>query len=77
MEFLQSRIIRWMLRLLPIVIGGLGGYAYYYFIGCTGGSCPITSNPWSSTAYGIMIGTLFVFGSTKKPQRKDNPGQGG
>ena len=42
---------------LSIVIGGLGGYLYYYFIGCSSGSCPITSNPYLS----IIIGGLFSF----------------
>ncbi|MBM4161678.1 MAG: hypothetical protein FJ217_11355 [Ignavibacteria bacterium] len=62
-----------MLRLLPVVIGGLGGYAYFYFVGCANGSCPITSNPWSSVAYGALIGALFVFGGTNKPPKSTIP----
>lgn len=44
---------------LPAV-GALGGYAYYYFIGCYSGTCPITSNPLISTIYGGVIGLLFI-----------------
>jgi len=44
---------------LPIVIGTVGGYLYYYFIGCNNG-CAITSSPINSTAYGAVIGALFT-----------------
>jgi hypothetical protein len=43
---------------LGIVIGGLAGYLYYYFIGCDG-TCPISSNPWRSILYGSVMGTLL------------------
>lgn len=43
---------------LGIVIGGLAGYLYYYFIGCDG-TCPISSNPWRSILYGSVVGTLL------------------
>lgn len=51
-------------RALPAVLGAAAGYAYYYFIGCVSGTCPITSNPWISTAYGGLLGFLI-----KPPQR--------
>jgi len=41
------------------VIGAVLGYAYYRFIGCTSGACPITSNPWISTIYGALMGFLI------------------
>ncbi|MFO7445161.1 MAG: DUF6132 family protein [Ignavibacteriaceae bacterium] len=53
-------------RVLPVVIGGLAGYAYYYFIGCYNGTCPIQSNPYISTLYGMAAGLIFVFPSRKK-----------
>ncbi len=56
----------WMKRGLFALLGGAGGFAYYYFIGCTGGTCPITSNPYISTAYGVLIGT--VAGWSSKPK---------
>ena len=43
-----------------MVLGMIGGYMYYTFIGCVSGSCPITSNPWLSTLYGGVIGALFI-----------------
>lgn len=45
--------------ILPVIAGGLVGYLYYEFIGCNG-SCAITGNPWISTAYGAVLGALFI-----------------
>jgi len=58
-------------RLLPIFVGALGGLAYYSFIGCTTGSCPITSNPWISTAYGGLMGAMLVFGGGSKSRKTE------
>jgi len=41
----------WFIPLLFTVGGALVGLAYYYFAGCTTGSCAITSSPLSSMAY--------------------------
>lgn len=48
------------LALLGIIIGGILGYLYYYYIGCISGHCIITSSPVNSTLYGIIIGGLFL-----------------
>ncbi len=49
------------LRLLAgLVIGGVLGFAYYYFIGCNSGGCAITSNPYRMTAYGMLFGALII-----------------
>lgn len=40
-------------------IGGVLGYLYYKVVGCRTGSCPITSNPIRSIAYGALMGFLF------------------
>jgi hypothetical protein len=45
---------------LGVAIGGLGGFLYYYFIGCSSGSCAITSNPYMSTLWGSLFGYLLV-----------------
>lgn len=53
-----------MPRLLRIAIGvaagAVLGYGYYYFIGCNGGTCPITSNPWNSTLWGVALGAIWT-----------------
>ena len=47
-------------RLLAAGLGAAGGFAYYHFVGCASGTCPITSNPFISTAYGALVGLLVV-----------------
>ncbi|NLL28422.1 MAG: hypothetical protein GX259_06470 [Bacteroidales bacterium] len=44
--------------LIGIIIGAFGGYFYYAFVGCKSGSCPITSSPWASLAWGLILGWL-------------------
>jgi len=57
-------------RVLVTALGALAGYAYYAWVGCVTGSCPITGNPWSSTAYGALIGFL----AAPRPGRKEKQG---
>ena len=59
---------------LFVFLGGVGGFAYYYFIGCVNGSCPITSNPYISTSYGMLIGFLFSMDSKKKKKEDESNG---
>lgn len=52
-------------------MGVLGGYLYYYYVGCVSGTCPITSNPYRMMIYGAVMGYLlfeiiFSNSSTKK-----------
>ena len=51
---------------LGVGIGGLLGFAYYYFIGCLSGTCPLTSNPFISTGYGAVLGLIITSGKSKK-----------
>ena len=57
--------------LIGTFVGAIGGYAYYYFIGCSSGSCPITSNPYLMTAYGMFFGAVLFF-KKKKASIKTN-----
>nr|WP_319398005.1 DUF6132 family protein [uncultured Carboxylicivirga sp.] len=47
-------------NLIGLVLGAIGGYAYYHFIGCNSGSCPITSDPTNSIIYGSIIGIVWT-----------------
>jgi len=50
----------WLGRVGPVLLGAALGFGYYKFVGCRTGTCPITSNPWISTLYGAMMGSLFT-----------------
>lgn len=55
MKFLS----KYKLTFIGLVVGAVAGYAYYHFIGCSAGTCPITSHPFNSTAYGSVMGGLL------------------
>lgn len=46
--------------IMGVVIGGLLGFLYYKLVGCSTGTCPITSKPLNSTLYGAIIGLLLT-----------------
>lgn len=48
------------LTIIGILMGAIGGYLYFYFVGCDSGTCAITSKPINSTLYGAMMGGLFL-----------------
>jgi hypothetical protein len=43
-----------------ISVGAIAGFLYWYYIGCTSGSCAITSSPVNSTIYGAIMGGLLL-----------------
>jgi len=61
---------QYWLVLLGVVIGALGGYLYWLYIGCSSGSCPITSSPLLSSLWGAVMGGLLF--SIFKREEKSN-----
>ena len=53
-----------------VIIGAIGGYAYYHFIGCANGTCAITSKPLNSTLYGGLMGGLLFNILVPKPKQE-------
>lgn len=53
-----------------LLLGAGAGFAYYYFVGCASGTCPITSNPWISTLYGAGMGGLAFNSLGNKKETK-------
>jgi hypothetical protein len=66
---------KWVLKnkliAIGVTMGGIAGYAYYHFIGCTNGTCLISSKPLNSTLYfGLMGGLLVSLFKTKSDGNK-------
>ncbi len=51
--------------LLGALLGAVAGFLYWRLIGCSSGSCAITSNPLNSTLYFSLAG-LFIGGNFRK-----------
>lgn len=65
---------KWLLRALPALLGAAGGavcgYLYYLYVGCSTGSCAITSNPYNSVMYFAAFGALIGFILTPSKSKK-------
>ena len=62
----------WLL-LLGVIVGTIGGYLYWHFIGCNNGTCPLTSSPINSSIAGALLGGLVFtsFPNSEKNENKD------
>lgn len=61
---MKEQIRKWLRPALFTLGGGLVGLVYYSLVGCSTGTCAITSSPITSMAYMALIGWLLsgVFG---------------
>lgn len=66
-EFIKKHL----LRIIGASVGSIGGFAYFHFVGCANGTCPITSNPYMTTLYGALMGYL-LFDMFKKKEHGTN-----
>ena len=56
----MNYFLKHRLTIAGILLGAIGGYLYYHFVGCMSGACPITSKPLNSTLYGATMGGLLL-----------------
>jgi hypothetical protein len=60
------------LALIFLVLGAIGGFLYWKFVGCTSGTCAIKSVWYWSTLWGAAVGYLvgdFINDILKKVQK--------
>jgi LytS/YehU family sensor histidine kinase len=68
---MKNLLRKHLLRIIGVIVGTVAGFSYYHFIGCSNGTCPISSNPYISMAYGAIMGyLLFDMFKKKKPETK-------
>ena len=46
--------------LFGAIIGAVIGLLYWNFIGCTGGTCPLTSDPYTTVILFTFLGIMFT-----------------
>ena len=63
---MKKHMKKWLCPALFILGGALAGLGYYALVGCSTGSCAITSSPLNSMVYMGLIGWLLsgVLGSS-------------
>jgi len=58
----------WLL-ITGVILGAITGYLYWHQVGCSSGTCAITSSPINSTLYGCLLGGSFA--SLFKKEKKN------
>ena len=54
---MKSKVFRY--KLLVTIIGAIGGFLYWKYIGCASGTCPIRSVWYLMTLWGTAMGYLL------------------
>ena len=70
---MKKWIINNKIILAGTMLGAFAGYFYYRFIGCSGGTCLISSKPFNSTVYFAVMGAILfsLFKMQTGNERKD------
>jgi uncharacterized protein YcfJ len=68
---MKSWVLNNKLLIAGIISGAIGGYLYWQQIGCSSGTCAITSKWHNTTAYGALMGGL-LFNMFKREKNADN-----
>ena len=53
-------MLKTLKKITPILNGCLLGFAYWHFVGCASGACPITAHWQTSVLYGGLAGATFL-----------------
>jgi hypothetical protein len=61
---------QWIIYGVFALAGGLGGYLYWHFFGCTSG-CTIKASPWRMTFFGALLMVLAYSPEKNKSLEKE------
>jgi hypothetical protein len=57
---MTALLSKYKLEVIGVILGAIAGFLYWKFIGCTSGTCMITSKPLNSSLYGALMGYLVL-----------------
>ncbi len=65
------KVLKWK-HFWGLLVGTLAGYGISYVFRCTGGTCPLSHNPWIGVGFGALAGLILVWDSSggKKSVKK-------
>ena len=55
---MKAWVINHKLYFIGAAVGAVGGYLYWRYVGCSSGTCMISSKPLNSTLYFAVLGVL-------------------
>lgn len=64
--------IKYKRLFIGVALGAFAGFLYWHFIGCTSGTCPITSKWHNTTLYGAIVGYVIASPVKKKENNSNN-----
>jgi hypothetical protein len=65
---MKEFLLKYRIKILFVALGAIAGLLYWQFIGCSSGTCPITSHWFTSSLYGMLFGWLIS--DIVKPNKK-------
>ncbi len=72
MHFLRPKSWRVAARVAILgVLGAGAGLAYWWYVGCETGGCPITSNPFLTAGFGAAFGLTLGWPSDGMFRRQE------
>ncbi len=69
---MKNVLDKYKLELIGVTLGSIGGWCYWYFVGCSTGTCAITSSPVNSSLYGAMMGGILLSMFKKENKTTEN-----
>ncbi|MFN6086316.1 MAG: hypothetical protein ACK476_15480 [Fluviicola sp.] len=55
---MKALVLKYKLELIGAIVGAIGGWMYWRFVGCSSGSCSIMSSPIKITIYWVFMGEI-------------------
>jgi hypothetical protein len=69
---MRAILKKYKAEVIGVGLGAIAGWCYWYFVGCSSGTCAIASSPVNSTLYGALMGGVLgsMFKRTELKEHK-------